>query len=271
MRQPVADESNIGLIVPRFEEFPAFYKAADQMGFHSLWVTEMLFNRAWTGKRGLDPFGALAAAAAATSRIRLLTAVKRPMKHPILSHATEIANMDYLSGGRLSLGLSQDERWPGEGQREALRPKVGGRLKETITVLKSLWSEAEVSFKGSHFHLERASVDVRPVQVGGIPLRNLVSLASLPEEGLIKKGGRGWTNRRSGIPSDPTGDESISEIDLGVGPRDFHVFLIKGVLMKITLAGGGLNLYFRSNLQSRVALDTTTNAGPERYFQRNCT
>ena len=54
----MADESNIGLIVPRFEEFPAFYKAADQMGFRSLWVTEMLFNRAWTGKRGLDPFGA---------------------------------------------------------------------------------------------------------------------------------------------------------------------------------------------------------------------
>ena len=74
----MADRPNIGLIVPRFEEFSAFYQAADQMGFHSLWITEMRFNRVWTGKRGLDPFGVLAAAAAATTRIRLLTAVKGP-------------------------------------------------------------------------------------------------------------------------------------------------------------------------------------------------
>ncbi len=74
----MADESNLGFIVPRYEGLPAFYQAADQMGFHSLWITEMLFNRAWTGKRGLDPFGALAAAAAVTWRVRLLTAVKGP-------------------------------------------------------------------------------------------------------------------------------------------------------------------------------------------------
>ncbi len=194
----MADESNLGFIVPRYEEFPAFYQAADQTGFHSLWVTEMLFNRAWTAKRGLDPFGALAAAAAVTSRVRLLTAVKRPMKHPMLSHATEIANMDYLSGGRLSLGLSQNERWPGEGQRDASRPRVGGRLKETITVLKSLWSEAEVSFKGSHFNLERASIDVRPVQVGGIPI--LVGGTTSASLYLAATLADGWVHPSGGSP-----------------------------------------------------------------------
>ena len=194
----MADESNLGFIVPRYEELPAFYQAADQMGFHSLWITEMLFNRAWTRTRALDRFGALAAAAAMTSRIRLLTAVKRPMKHPILSHATEIANMVCLSGGRLSLGLSQNERWPGEGQRDALRPRVGGRLKETITVLKSLWSEAEVSFKGSHFNLERASIDVRPVQVGGIPI--LVGGTTSASLYLAATLADGWVHPSGGIP-----------------------------------------------------------------------
>ncbi len=57
----MSDGPNVGLIVPRFEEFSAFYQAADQMGFHSLWVTEMLFNHAWSGTRRLDPPGVLAA------------------------------------------------------------------------------------------------------------------------------------------------------------------------------------------------------------------
>ena len=74
----MTDGPQIGLIVPRFEELSAFYQAADQMGFHSLWVTEMLFNRAWTGSNGLDSFGVLTAAASVTSRIRLLTACYGP-------------------------------------------------------------------------------------------------------------------------------------------------------------------------------------------------
>ncbi len=51
----MADESNVGLIVPRYEELPAFYQAADQMGFHSLWVTEMLFNQAGPVGGGWTP------------------------------------------------------------------------------------------------------------------------------------------------------------------------------------------------------------------------
>ncbi len=194
----MADGPNIGLIVPRFEEFSAFYQAADQMGFHSLWVTEMLFNHPWWGKRGQDPFGVLAAAAAITSRIRLLTAVKFPMRRPILSFATEVANMDDLSGGRLSLGLSRND-WPDEGQTwEASPPRRGGRLEETITLLKRLWSEAEVSFKGGHYNLEKSSIDVRPVQVRGIPI--LVGGTTSAPVNLAATLADGWVHPSGGVP-----------------------------------------------------------------------
>ena len=189
----------VGLIVPRFEEFPAFYQAADQMGFHSLWVTEMLFNRAWTGTRGLDPFGVLAAAATATSRIRLLTAVLWPMRHPILSFATEMASMDRLSGGRLSLCIS-NHTWPDEGRRNDPRFRRGGRLEESITVLKRLWTESEVSFKGSHFNLDHASVDVRPVQAGGIPI--LVAGTTSASLSLAATSADGWVHPSGGIPEE---------------------------------------------------------------------
>jgi len=80
----------------------------------------------------------------------------------LLSLATEIPNLDIPSHGRLSLGLSQ-HGWPDEGVSEGRRPRIGVRLKETITLLNRLWSEDEVSFKGSHHHLERPpSMSGRP-------------------------------------------------------------------------------------------------------------
>ena len=193
----MADGPNVDLIVPRFEEITGFYQAADQMGFHSLWFTETLFSQTWMGQRGLDHLSALTAAAAATSRIRLGTAQMGSPSPPILSFAAELADIDRLSSGRLSLGLSQ-HGWPDEGVGERKWPRVGGRLKETITVLKKLWSEAEVSFKGSHFNLESASIDVRPVQHGGIPI--LVAGVTSASVNLAATLADGWVHPSGGIP-----------------------------------------------------------------------
>ena len=170
----MADAPKVDLIVPRFEEITPFYQAADQMGFHSLWFTELLFSHGsamgWVGqRRRQDHSSVFAAAAAATSRIRLRTAQIGSPAPRILSFANEMADADNLSGGRLSLGISQHD-WPDEGVGESNPPRIGARLKETITVLKRLWSEAEVSFKGHHITVEGASIDVRPVRDGVIPI-----------------------------------------------------------------------------------------------------
>ena len=138
---------NIDLIVPLFGEITPFYQAADQMGFHSLWFTETLFSHSTSvrlggwfsfgGKGGQEPYGALTAAASATSRIRLATALSGSPSQGIVPFAAKMADLDNLSGGRLSLGISQSQ-WPAERVSEPYRPRVGVRLKETITVLKSL-------------------------------------------------------------------------------------------------------------------------------------
>lgn len=193
----MADGPNIDLIVPMFEELPPFYQAADEMGFHSLWFTEMLFSQTWIGQRDLK-FGVLPAAAAVTSRIRL--GMRAPIgvpRPPILPLATDLANMDQLSGGRLTLGLSQGE-WPDEDFGERQRPRVAGRLKETITLLKRLWSESEVSFKGSHYNLEKASIDVRPVQASGIPI--IIGGVASASVNLAATLADGWVHPSGGIP-----------------------------------------------------------------------
>ena len=71
-------------------------------------------------------------------------------------------------------------------------------MKETITVLKCLWGESEVSFKGSHFNLKRASIDVRPVQDGGIPI--LVGGTTSASLYLAATLADGWVHPSGGIP-----------------------------------------------------------------------
>ena len=163
--------------------------------------TETLFSlrrprQGWTFLGRGDGMSALPAAAAATSSIRLGTAL---FGNPdsLLSLATETANLDILSHGRLSLGLSQ-HGWPDEGVSEGRRPRIGVRLKETITPLNRLWSEDEVSFKGSHHHLEKASIDVRPVQGEGIPL--FVAGVTSVAVNLAATLADGWVHPSEGNP-----------------------------------------------------------------------
>ncbi|NQW22931.1 MAG: LLM class flavin-dependent oxidoreductase [SAR202 cluster bacterium] len=217
----MADEPKMDLIVPRSKERPDFYQAAEQMGFHSLWFTEALFSRTgfdWSGpKEKTDPdhFSVLATAAAATSRIRLGTAELSGPTPPIWSFATMMANIDRLSKGRISLGISRGA-WPDEGVREDRRPRQGVRLGENITALKSLWSEAAVSFKGSHLILDNASIDVKPMQAGGIPI--LVGGVTSASMNMAATFADGWVHPSGGIPDDAApGCDFVRELASSTG------------------------------------------------------
>ena len=104
----------------------------------------------------VEPFTALAAAAAVTSRARLVTMVViGPLRNTVLL-AKQAASLDLLSGGRLTLGLAigaraDDYQALGVDQRGR-----GRRLGEQLAELRSVWEKAEVG--------------PAPVQPGGPPL-----------------------------------------------------------------------------------------------------
>jgi alkanesulfonate monooxygenase SsuD/methylene tetrahydromethanopterin reductase-like flavin-dependent oxidoreductase (luciferase family) len=106
--------------------------------------------------RSLEPLAALAAAAAVTASIRLVTMVViGPLRNTALL-AKQAASLDWLSGGRLTLGLAIGAR--GDDYR-ALGVEPGGRgrrLGEQLAELRSIW--------------ERGEVGPEPVQPGGPPL-----------------------------------------------------------------------------------------------------
>ena len=170
----MAGSPNVGLLVPgafagdlpRPDEFISFFKAADEMGFHSLWAIERLLHSV----RVVQPFTTLAAAAAVTSRVRLGTAVAlAPLRHPI-TLAADVANLDYLSGGRVSLGISLGGR---PDEFDALGIPMGrrlGRYQESLSLLPRLWTEEGVTHHGRNFQLDNVSLATRPVQAGGVPL-----------------------------------------------------------------------------------------------------
>lgn len=102
------------------------------------------------------PLVALAAAAAATARIRLGTMVlANDFRHP--AHlAKEAATLHALSGGRLELGLGAG--WlRSEYAALGLRLDPAGariaRLEEALAVIRALWSGEPTSFAGRHYQI----------------------------------------------------------------------------------------------------------------------
>ena len=106
--------------------------------------------------RSVEPFAALAAAAAVTTRVRLVTMVViGPLRNTVLL-AKQAASLDLLSGGRLTLGLAIGARaddYQALGVDQAGR---GRRLGDQLAELRSIWEKAEVG--------------PEPVQAGGPPL-----------------------------------------------------------------------------------------------------
>jgi len=115
----------------------------------------------------LAPLPALAAAAAATTRLRVGTAVlNNDFRHPALL-AREAATLDLLSDGRLELGLGAGHM-RSEYEQAGLAFDPGAtrveRLGEAVVILKRLLEGESVTFAGRHYRVTGHSIHPRPVQ-----------------------------------------------------------------------------------------------------------
>lgn len=141
-------------------DWPAFVRRVEELGYAAVYVTDHL-------GRGLAPVAALAAAAVATSTLRLGSYVfANDFRHPLIL-AREAATIDRLSRGRLDLGL-------GAGWMRSDYRKLGmtydrpgtriDRLEEALGIVKRLLSGETVDHAGRHYRLEGARVSPDPVQ-----------------------------------------------------------------------------------------------------------
>ena len=145
----------------RFEEVKAQVRLADQLGFSDL-LTGMHYAAAPFQQYQLIPL--LSRLMAETERMRLVTDIILLSLHKPIDIAEQLATLDVMSGGRLVFGAGlgyREVEFKAFGTTPAERVQ---RLEENLEAIKRLWTEDDVSMKGSHFELDRATVSLKPMQ-----------------------------------------------------------------------------------------------------------
>lgn len=135
-------------------------REAESLGYSTLFIPDHFGDQ-------LAPAPALAAAAAATTELRVGTLVlDNDYRHPVIT-AMDMATVDLLSGGRLELGIgagwmASDYEQSGITMDDAAT-RVD-RLAEGLTVLKGLFAPGPFSFQGKHYQIAELDGQPRPVQ-----------------------------------------------------------------------------------------------------------
>jgi probable F420-dependent oxidoreductase len=148
------------------EQWATLARRAESLGYDVLVMPDHL-------GRQLSPFAALAAAAAATTRLRVGAFVfANDYRHPLIL-AREAATLDLLSSGRFEMGLGAG--WMTRDYRELgmtydPAPRRVDRLEEAIPLVKRLLAGETVTHRGPQYQLERASIGVATVQKPRPPL-----------------------------------------------------------------------------------------------------
>ena len=135
-----------------------FATSCEAMGCHSMWTIDRV------AYDNLEPLTVLAAAAGGTQRIRLGTSVLLGnLRHA--SHVAKIVStLDFISNGRVTLGLGFGSRESDYKAVEIPFEHRGSRAVEQVQLMKRLWTEDSVTFKGKFYNVENLSLGPKPIQ-----------------------------------------------------------------------------------------------------------
>lgn len=118
----------------------------------------------------LQPVPVLARIAAESGDMEIGTDILQlPLLHPV-QVAETVATLDQVCAGRFTLGVGLGYR-PVEYESLGIRRQDRlARFIEAIELIKRLWTEDRVTFRGEHFRVEDVSIAIRPVQVPRPPI-----------------------------------------------------------------------------------------------------
>lgn len=159
----------------------ALGRALEDRGLESCFVGEHSHvpvhaeGREKAEERSLDPFVALSAMAAVTSRLRLGTGVALVAQRDTFHLAKEVATLDLVSGGRVELGVGGG--WlRAEMRNHGVDPaRRFALMRERVLAIKAIWTSEEAEFHGELVDFDAVRQWPKPVQrphppilVGGV-------------------------------------------------------------------------------------------------------
>ena len=187
------------------EQFPpnellGYGLLAEEVGLDSVWISDHF--QPWRHTGGHAPFSLawLGALGARTSRVLMGTSVLTPTfrYHPsVVAHA--FGTLGAMFPGRVALGIGTGESlnevpssgiaWPEQKERTA-------RFKEAVDLIRRLWAEERLSYHGTFYKTEKATIYDRPEQP--VPLYIaaagpfMAKFAGEHGEGFICTSGKKW-------------------------------------------------------------------------------
>ena len=141
---------------------------AEELGFDSLWVYDHFHNVPRPSHEAVfECWTTMAAISQRTSRIRLGQMVGcNSYRNPgLLAKIT--STVDVISGGRLDWGIGAgwyENEYKGYGFDFVKPSDRIGMLKETVEIVKSMWTQPDTTYDGKYYKLSRAQCDPKPLQ-----------------------------------------------------------------------------------------------------------
>ena len=182
-------ELGLAILLTDYSMQPAALGAsAEERGFESLFLAEHTHipvsrDTPYPGgtelpreySHTIDPFVGLAAAAAATERLKVGTGICLVNQHDPIDTAKQVATLDHVSNGRFLFGVGAG--WNREEMRNhGIDPsRRWGEMRERVEAMKAIWTEDEAEYHGRHVDFDPIWQWPKPVQkphppvlVGGV-------------------------------------------------------------------------------------------------------
>ena len=193
---------------PEIEPLVEYVKLAEEMGFEHVRLLDHVVGIVAERHGGIaqtpytdksiirECFTLMAYLSAVTDKIRFMTAVLGLPQRQTVLVAKQAAEVDILSKGRLTMGVAvgyNPLEFAAMGEDFKTR---GKRFEEQIDVMRRLWIDRDVSYKGEWHEFQDVSLSPRPVQ-RPIPLYFGMGrkIAPIPPDVVLRRVGRladGW-------------------------------------------------------------------------------
>ncbi|HEX7737816.1 MAG TPA: glucose-6-phosphate dehydrogenase (coenzyme-F420) [Ktedonobacteraceae bacterium] len=143
-----------------------FSVEAEECGFDSVWISDHFQPWRHTDGHAPQAFAWLGAVGERTKRVLLGTSVLTPtFRYNPAIVAQAFGTLGVLNPGRMILGVGSGEslneiavtggEWPAAKERL-------GRLRESIELIRKLWTEELVNFDGQYYHTRNATIYDKP-------------------------------------------------------------------------------------------------------------